>query len=93
MLDSVSREVMDFRMARLLREQDKISLERNLPYLDKVYRVLVDSPAKRGENVYLAHTSTAKVVHFKSDACRVGEFVDLKIEKVGAYEMFGTEVN
>lgn len=93
MSNSVERHVMDERMKRLLAIQDEIALGRNKPYVDTERRVLVDSLAKRGKNVYTAYTNTAKLVHFTSDRNLIGEFANVKIDKVGAYEMFGTLVN
>ena len=86
----VDRHIMDARMKRLLTMQDEIALKRNEPYLNTEQRVLVDSLAKRGNGVYTAYTNTAKLVHFKSNENLIGEFVNVKINKVGAYEMFGT---
>lgn len=89
----VERDVMDSRMKRLLAIQDEIALKRNQSYLNTEQRVLVDSLAKRGNGVYAAYTNTAKLVHFVSEKNVIGEFVNVKIDKVGPYEMFGTLVN
>ncbi len=93
MEEQVAPEVMSERMDRLLREQDDISLMRNLPYVDRVERVLVDSPSKRGEEgIYTARTTTNKLVHFTAKGAKVGEFCDVKIERAGAFELFAKEI-
>ena len=81
------------RMDRLLELQCGISLEKNLPYVDTVQRVLVDSVDKRGaKNTYSARTMTGKLVHFESERDRVGEFINVKINRVGAFDLFGEEI-
>ena len=90
MSEQVSAEIVDSRMARLLSMQDEISLKRNLPYQDADVRVLVDSRSKRGEsNTYTARTASNKLVHFTSDEDCVGEFVNVTVEHVGAFELIG----
>ncbi len=90
MTDTVDDSVKDSRMKELLLLQDKISYEKNLPYVGKRVRVLVDSMSKRADiNTYTARTLTNKLVHFKSEKNHIGEFIDLEIEKAGAYDLFG----
>lgn len=80
------------RLTRLLAVQDGISYEKNLPYLGRTERVLVDSYEERdGEIIYTGRTATAKLVHFTSDSATVGEFVNVKIERIGAFDLFGTD--
>ncbi len=94
MSDTVPREVADARMARLLALQDEISLEKNLPYVGTVQRVLVDSVSKKSElGTYTARTDTNKLVHFTAERATVGEFTDVLIERAGAFELIGKENN
>ena len=86
----VPEKIKDARMARLLEEQTNISLEKNREYVGRVVRVLVDSPTKRGdENVYTGRTSSGKAVHFVGDEGLVGKFVNVKIDRAGAFDLFG----
>lgn len=81
------------RMNELLALQDSISLERNLPYVDKIVRILVDSVSKRGgTDTYTGRTDTNKLVHFKSEKNRIGEFIKVKITRAGAYDLFAEEI-
>ncbi len=94
MTDAVDYEIKNQRMKRLLQEQDIISYEMNLPYVDNVCRVLVESVSKRGgDNTYTARTGTNKIVHFKSDTNSIGKFVNLKIEKAGVFDLFAKEID
>ncbi len=93
MTRSVSREDADGRMSVLLREQAEISLEKNLPLVGKTVRVLVEGEAKKGERgTYTARTPSGKLVHFLSEANCTGEFKNVKIERAGAFELFGSEI-
>ena len=92
MAGEIPPATVDERMERLLRIQDEISQNMNLPYVGTRRRVLVDSVAKRGEGVYAARTATNKLVHFKSESCRIGEFIDVEIEKAGPFILFGKEI-
>ena len=93
MPDVVPSDVKSRRMNELLSLQDKISYEMNLPYVGKKMRVLVDSVSKRGDdNVYTARTGSNKLVHFKSSQNKIGEFIDVEIERAGAYDLFAKEI-
>ncbi len=90
MPNHVSEEVKGERMTRLLDIQTNISQEKNLEYVGRVERVLVDAKSKRGEdNVYTARTASNKLVHFKSDTDVIGKFKLVKITKAGAFDLFG----
>ncbi len=81
------------RMKMLLCAQEVISREKNIPYIGGCFRALVESVSKKGEeNTYTARTDTNKLVHFKSDTSRIGEFVTVKINGTGAFDLFGEEI-
>lgn len=85
----VERSVKDKRMAELLEMQDRLSLERNLPYENTRQRVLTDSCEIRdGRRILSGRTLTNKPVYFESDA-DVGEFVYVKITKACPYHLLG----
>ena len=86
---AVPREVKDVRMAELLKEQDKLSLERNLPYENSMQRVLVDSfEMREDKRICSARTLTNKLVCFESNTPG-GEFIDVKITKACPYHLLG----
>lgn len=91
--NQVPDEIKSERMARLLQVQDKISYEKNLPYLNRVERVLVDSVSKKGSAAtYSARTLTNKLVHFESETECVGEFINVKINRIGAFDLFAEQI-
>ncbi len=94
MSDAVDDAVKNERMARLLKSQDKVSLERNERYIGRTVRVLVDSVSKRkGFNTVSARTNSGKLVHFEADESAIGKFINVKIEKAGAFDLIGKEIN
>ena len=88
MTDAVDQITKNDRMKRILAEQDIISYESNLAYVGKKYRVLVESESKKDKDVYTARTNSNKLVHFKSDKNTIGQFVEVEIEKAGAFDLF-----
>ncbi len=83
-------DVKSARMSRLLLLQDEISLEKNLSYVGRVERVLVDGISKCDEgDIYSARTATNRLVHFKSDKDFTGQYINIKIKRAGAYILYG----
>ena len=90
MENQVSDEAKKNRMARLLEVQCNISREKNDAYLGRIERVIVDDVEnKNGVDVYSARTSTNKLVHFESNENHIGNFVNVKITRTGAFDLFG----
>ncbi len=91
LIESVSSdEERADRMKEFLDVQGEISYEKNLPYVGRTVRVLVDSVSKRGgDSTYSARTDSNKLVHFTSAKSYIGEFINLKITRVGAFDLFG----
>ena len=93
MESNISEETKKARMARLLDVQCRISHEINDTYIGKTVRVLVDSyDDKNGVRVYNARTLTNKLVHFESENAPIGEFINVKISRAGAFDLFGSQI-
>lgn len=88
MEDRVPASEQNRRMERLLEAAHRIALERNLPYVGRTVRVLVDSIAREGG--YIGRTMTNKLVRFSDAASRIGSFVSVRIEKASPYDLIGT---
>ena len=92
MQDQIPDDIKSERIKRLFALQDGISYDKNLPYLNNEYRVLVDSFEERdGDIVYTGRTATNKLVHFTSDGVGIGEFTKVKITKTGGFDLIGVE--
>jgi tRNA A37 methylthiotransferase MiaB len=69
--------------------QDKISLEKNMPYEGSIQRVLTDSfEIREVKRIISGRTLTNKLVYFESDE-PVGEFINVKIIKACPYHLMG----
>ncbi len=93
MENQIPEEIKSERIKRLFALQDEISYSKNLPYLNKSVRVLVDSLEQRdGKNVYTGRTDSNKLVHFTAKNAEIGQFKDVKIEKIAAFDLIGCEI-
>lgn len=91
--NTISEETKKARMARLLDVQCRISHEINDTYIGKTVKVLVDSFEERaGVRIYNARTLTNKLVHFESDNAPIGQFINVKISRAGAFDLFGSQI-
>ena len=90
MENKVDKAVRHSRLDRLLEIQDKIAIERNLPYEGQIIRVLVDSSdLRQGKTIYNGRSLTGKLVHFTSERECIGELVNVKINKANAFDLIG----
>ncbi len=91
--NQVPEDVKSQRMRRLLNVQTEISHEINNEYIGTVQRVLVDElEDKDGVLLYKARTVTNKLVHFSSQEPCIGKFKYVKINRAGAFDLFGEEI-
>ncbi len=92
MENTITEEEKNSRMSRLLALQKEIALKKNLPYADRVERVLVDDAAREGEGNYIGRTAGGKLVRFTDRENRIGRFVNVKITKATPFDLFGEAV-
>lgn len=93
MQEAVDPNIKDERIARLLKLQDKISLENNEKHVGSEHKVLVDSLSKRkGKHTVNARTFSNKLVHFDGDESMIGKYINVRIERAGVYELYATKI-
>jgi tRNA-2-methylthio-N6-dimethylallyladenosine synthase len=86
----VPDEIKSRRITELLDIQAEISLKRNMRHKTRVERVLVDCPTKNGKDgVFDGRTLSGKLVHFPGNDSMIGQYVNVKIERAGAFDLFG----
>jgi len=86
--NQVPDEVNKERMAELLSVQCNISKEKNEELVGTVQRVIVDGFEERdGVRVYNARCPRNKLVHFEGGGDYVGNFINVKITKAGAFDL------
>ena len=88
--DNTPKSEINERMSRLLEKCKNIALSKNKSYEGKKIRVLVDGYSKSPEDkIYTARTDTNKLVHFYSESCHIGEFINVFIEKAKPFNLEG----
>lgn len=90
--NKVPKQIKTERLTRLLSMQDEISLAANLPYENTVQKILTDTKEERdGVTVYTGKTPSNKPVHFTAENAEIGQFINVKIDRCGAFELYGSE--
>lgn len=79
------------RFERLLKAQDEIVAGRQAAYQNKVVRVLVDGVAKGDEYPFTARTEGNLLVCVRGDEVKIGEFIEVEIERTSLRCLFGVK--
>ena len=90
MEDQVPHEVSTARFERLLALQNEISLRRNERFLGRTLRVLVEDVSKTDEAMLTGRGDPVRPVHFPGSRELVGQFVNVKIERITPFTLEGT---
>lgn len=86
--DDIPLEVKTQRLEDLLKRQRRISMERNRDLIGSTVEVLVEGPAKRGENLMTGRSRQNRVVNF-TGAVKSGELCYVMIESVSPNCLYG----
>ena len=89
MENRVPDDIKSERMQRLLRVQDEISYAKNCDEVGKTLRVLVDGASKNDPAVFAGRSEAGKLVHFRTDADVVGQFVKVRITRAEPFCLHG----
>lgn len=74
----------------MLEIQNKISLEKNLEYKNRIVSVLAEGTSKTRDDILMGRTEGGKIVNFKADNSVVGKMVDVKITEVSTFNLKGS---
>lgn len=88
-MDQVDDKIKSERMARLLKLQNELLAKKNLSYVGKTLRVLVEGRSKTNEEKMSARTEGNRIVLFDGDDSLTGEFIYIKITKSAPFALFG----
>ncbi len=80
--NQVDEKIKHSRLEELMKIQNKISLEKNLPYAGKVVEVLVEGESKTDKNIFTGRTRQNKLVLFQHESENIGDIVKVKINQV-----------
>jgi tRNA-2-methylthio-N6-dimethylallyladenosine synthase len=87
--DDVSEEIKQQRLAEIVKLQEEISAEINRAAIGKEFEVLVENDSSRSTADLMGRTDTNKKVVFPREDARIGEYRNVKIERVTAHTLIG----
>lgn len=90
MEDQTPMEDKKRRFQRLLDVQNEISNQLNAQCVGKTFRALADGTGQDEEYPLTARTEGQKLIRLKGDPARIGQFVDVTIEKHTTWALFGS---
>lgn len=90
-MEQVPKKDKSDRLTRLINLQNEISKERNLSYLGKTYKVLVEGLSKTNKDFLSGRTTTNKLVNFQAPANHqlTGQIVKIKITEAHTWSLIG----
>ena len=91
--DNVPETVKIRRLEEIIALQLKLSLLRNKEEVGKIREVLVEGFSKRSREQLFGRTSQNKVVIFDKGSYRVGDLINIRINKASAATLFGNPVD
>lgn len=92
MADDVSEEEKGRRVTELVRLQQAISAGKNRDLLGTTVQVLVDGPSRKSPDHSAGRTDTNRTVVFSRNGERAGDVVHVRIDRVNAATLFGTQI-
>ena len=87
--DQIEHSVKEERNARLLAHVNEIAGRRYDALAGRTLEVLVEGPSKRNEARQMGRTRCNRIALFEDAKDRRGELVKLKIERAGAFTLYG----
>jgi tRNA-2-methylthio-N6-dimethylallyladenosine synthase len=87
--EQVPQEVREERHARLLSLVNQLAEKRYERYLNKKVEILVEGPSRRNAERLQGRTRCNKIVVFEGSERHIGQLMDLKIERVGSFTLYG----
>ena len=87
--DQIPEEVKHERFNRLVDVINRISAEKNVAYVGRVDKVLVDGPAQTNSKTYGGRTETFKLVNFEGRPEMIGQIVAVEITDANTFSLVG----
>ncbi len=91
--DDVDLETKKRRLNEIITLQNKHSIENNQQDVGKVFKVLIEKTSKKSENEFSGRTSQNKMVVFPRENYKIGDYVQVKIERATGATLIGKVVN
>lgn len=93
MENQISEVIKDKRLKRLMHLQNEISLEQNKRFVDKTVEVLVEGESKNNPDTFMGRSRRNKLIIFPRKEGIKGKIIDVKINKVKSWTLYGEIVN
>jgi tRNA-2-methylthio-N6-dimethylallyladenosine synthase len=90
--DQIPKEVKEERNQILLSILEKASLKRNQNLIGTTQEILVEGPARKGENMFVGRNRGFRKVVFSGSERLIGELVPVKIEEASVTTVRGSLV-
>jgi tRNA-2-methylthio-N6-dimethylallyladenosine synthase len=89
MADQVAEEVKEWRNQDLLQVVNESARRLNDPLVGRTLEVLCEGPSKTNSARLTGRTRTNKIVNFEGSDDLIGALVDVRIERVTAFSLYG----
>lgn len=89
MPNQVPLEIREERHARLLNLVNEIAEKRYSNFHGSITQILVEGTSRRNQSRLEGRTRCNKIVVFEGDDRHIGQLMDLKIERVGSFTLYG----
>lgn len=93
MEDDVPEEVKSRRLTEVIQLQNELSLQNNSAYIGKTVRVLADSLSKKSDQDLSGRNDQNIKVVFPKGEHKIGDYVDVLIERVTVTTLIGKAIN
>ncbi|MFV0499394.1 MAG: tRNA (N6-isopentenyl adenosine(37)-C2)-methylthiotransferase MiaB [Bacilli bacterium] len=92
MIDNVAEETKKSRLNELNLYINKFASEKSEGYINKIVKVLVDGPSKKNKTIMSGYCEQNKIVLFEGDLNDIGKIIDIKIERVNTWSLYGRKI-
>jgi tRNA-2-methylthio-N6-dimethylallyladenosine synthase len=89
MPDQVPQEIREERHARVLAQINELAQKRYDLFLNERVQILVEGPSRRNSARLEGRTRCNKIVVFEGSERHIGQLMDLQIERVGSFTLYG----
>ena len=93
MENQVKEDVKDKRLKKLMHLQNEISREQNERFVGETVEVLVEGESKNNPDTFMGRSRRNKLIIIPREEGIKGEIVDVKINKVKSWTLYGEIVN
>lgn len=89
MPDQVPEEVIIQRHQILLKEQERISLEKHTAMIGQRVEVLVEGPSRKKSEMFMGRTTRNELVIFPAETAMAGRIIPIRIQEATPVAMYG----